>query len=353
MQRTLEADQGKPYSIIKKRLMHPVLYKELLLIAKKNRPELTIEEIVVMFKKMSDTGCSAAMLTNVIFDEFYENDEKFQEMFGFSLRVNNTSKIEINKLLVDIFSRFYGVGKIRFVEHDKYFFNSCKEASKHLLNKDFEDESQAVVALFDAGYALDGFSEDGKTCIKSREYKISCYVGTFNSVAREKFGVNNVTTYDELKNICDKNDIGVECKEFDIQQKLTGLLFENFNFWCNYYFKSHGLDCSLEIENINAVSNGYDSLKEEITRCINEGYSVTVSSGPKSDVQMHTEKALSWTKISNEKAGHIMKFKRFDKDGNIIVSSYGEEYIIPKEFYTDLLYRKIKVVNGVKETKHR
>ena len=74
MIKIIEANQGKPYDLIKHRILNRNKYKELLEIVKKNQPNLSIEEIVVMFKELSETGCSVAMLANCI-AYFFQNDD--------------------------------------------------------------------------------------------------------------------------------------------------------------------------------------------------------------------------------------------------------------------------------------
>ena len=60
-------------------------------------------------------------------------------------------------------------------------------------------------------------------------------------------------------------------------------------------------------------------------------------------------KHMSWSKISSEKAGHVMQFKYFNKNKDIIVSSYGEDYIIPKEYISELEFNKISKQSITKE----
>lgn len=109
----IEADQGYPYKLMKNRIFHREQYKEFIYIVNKNIPGITPNEIIEMFKRLSNTGCSSAMFANSLVEQIYEDPEKFKTIFGFNLLTGN--KIDCNKLMIDIFSKLYGVMKIKFV----------------------------------------------------------------------------------------------------------------------------------------------------------------------------------------------------------------------------------------------
>lgn len=346
MKKILEADQDRPYNLMKNPLLHGRQYKELLSIAKNNRPDLDDGEFINMFKRLANTGCSSAMLANVIAQQLYTNDLEFKKMFGFSLAINR-DYLDYNKILVDIFSRLYKIGKVRFAEYSEYAYSSAIEAVEKLFGKDIKTDNEAILYLFDHGFIANGYDDKGKMLFKSRKPKITDYVGSCLEIAKNKFGLDGVKSFDDLKKICDQRHIEMGCEDLEIYEKFTGLGTNNFNFWCNYYFKSHKLDVTLFIQNIilSDFHNDYGAFQEYILQLISNGYSISVATEPNSDVYMHTNKQFSWQKISTEQAGHIMIFKSFSSSGDIIVSSYGKDFIIPKEYFNLLDFRKIHKVN--------
>lgn len=349
----IEADQGFPYKLMKNKLFNREYYKELLYIANKNRPGISAGEMIEMFKKLSNTGCSSAMFANSLVEQIYQNDENFKKRFGFSLL--NKGKIDCNKLMVDIFSKLYGVMKVRFIEYERYSFSSINEASLSLLGKTYNTDSEAFVDLFNSGISADGKDLNGNLLFKSKVPKITNYIGTCEEVAKEKFGLDNIKTLEEIKDICKQQNIQVEFKDIEIYEKLTGLGTQNFNFWSNYYLKKYDLDFSFNNETIivGDFKGDYESFMEHINNLVSQGYSISVASTPNSMAYMHTDKKMSWSKISSEQTGHIMLFKYFDNNQDIVVSSYGEDYIIPKEYFNHLEYNKIKKKEIEEENKKR
>jgi len=345
----MDADQGFPYKLMKNKFLHREQYKELIYIVNKNIPDLSPEEIIQIFKKLSDTGCSCAMLANSLVEQIYQDDESFRNIFGFSLLTKD--KIDCNKLMVDIFSKLYDVMKFRFIEYSRYSFGSVKEAALTLLGKVYNDENEAIMDLFDNGFDADGLDVDGKFLFKERKPKITSYIGTCKEIAKQKFGIDGIKDLEALKKICLDKNIQLEYKDVEIYQKLTGLGTENFNFWSNYYLSQYNVDFEFEKEHIivSDFNNDYNSFISYVNQLILDGYSVSVSSSPNSQAYMHTNKKMSWSKISSEESGHVMLFKGFNKDKDIVVSSYGENYIIPKEYFSMLEFKKIRKIEKSNE----
>jgi len=337
----IEADQTLPYKIMKNRLFYMEQYKELLYIVNKNIPGINPDEVIEVFKKLSETGCSSAMFANSLVEQIYQNDEDFKNKFGFSLLTKG--KIDCNKLMIDIFSKLYGVMKVKFIEYERYSFSSVKEAALSLLGKSFSNDSEALLELFNNGINADGKDLNGNLLFKNKVPKITNYIGTIEEIANKKFSLENIKTLEEIKNICKDKNIEVEFKDVEIHEKLTGLGTENFNFWSNYYLNKYNLDFSFNNETIivSDFKEDYKSFVNYINNLVLEGYSVSVASTPNSIAYMHTNKKMSWSKISSKEAGHIMLFKNFDQNMDIVVSSYGQSYIIPKEYFNLLEYNKI------------
>lgn len=336
----IEANQDLPYSLMKNRLLHNKEYKELIYIVNKNIPNISSNEAIEVFKKLSQTGCSAAMMANTLVDQLYSNDEEFKRVFGYSLLTRD--KVDSNKLMVDIFSKLYKVMKFKFVEYKSYKFNSIKEASLNLL-KEYESDSKSILKLYNKGIMSDGLDSDGMLKFKSREPLIEEYVGSINEVARKKFGIDNINDIETLKKICLSSNIELTLKDIEIYQKLTGLGPNNFNFWANYYLNQYNIDFTLASEEIaiNKFKDNYFSFIDYINDLSMKGYSISVSSTVNGISWMHQKNKLSWSKISSSTAGHVMLFKYFDQNNDIVVSSYGEEYVIPKEYFKELEFKKI------------
>lgn len=333
MIKIIEADQGKPYDLIKHRILNRNKYKELLEIVKKNQPNLSIEEIVVMFKELSETGCSVAMLANCI-AYFFQNDDDFKNKFSYLI---DGDVIDCNKIMVDIFSKFYNLAKVSIASYEQFKFENNEEAYKFFGGDSLE--------IFKKGYIFDGFDEKGNVIIKSRFPKVNKCVATPDQVAKKYFNLEGITSFEQLKQISKD----VQITDLKIYQKLTGLLTDSFNFWCNYYFKDFNKTIVSKEIGIEDFKNDYNSFVEYVELLINNGYLINVSSRLKTDVYMHTQKKLSWTKISTDTVGHVMLFKGFDENGDIVVSSYGEDYIISKEFYSILEFEMMEKQNKIKE----
>ena len=350
MIKIIEANQSKPYELMKNKLFHGTQYKELLTIVKNNRPELSVDEIISMFKDISNGGCSSAMLANIVANRMYTNEEEFKEKFGFPLAIKGTNKLDYNKIMVDIASRFYKVGKISLHKYDEYTFGSIIEAAKTLLKKEYATEQEAVLDLFKHNIILNGKNQKGELLFKSTLPKSVTYIGTISEVAKKYFGIDNIKTEEELRNICRQYNIDLKCEDFELNQKLTGLTTNNFNFWCEYYFNTHNIEETLVSTSI--ATRGFESeehLIEHLLNLLAEDTSISVGVGPGKDVSMHTDKKMSWIKISEKYAGHVMQFKGFNSDKDILVSSYGMDYIIPKEYMNELEFNKISKQSITKE----
>jgi len=141
-------------------------------------------------------------------------------------------------------------------------------------------------------------------------------------------------------------------EELEIQEKFSGLIESNFNFWSNYYLQQYDVDFELKSEPIivSDFQGNYQEFMKYIYNLISLGYSVSVSSTNNTDTYIHTNRLFSYTKISSKESGHIMKLKGFNKDGDFIVSSYGEEFILSKEYFGILEFKKIstKVISKAK-----
>lgn len=345
MKKIIEADQTLPYNMAKSKLFHRAQFRELLYIAIKNRPDLSAEEVIEMFQSLSHSGCSCAFLANALVDQLSLDEQNFTNTFGFSL-FTGTGKMDSNKLMVDIFSKLYGVMKVKFIEYDFYAFDSAEEASKALLGKTFLDNSDAFLNLFDAGYAADGLDNNGKLLFKSREPKLSYALGTCEQIAKEKFGIEGIKTLENLQNICFNNNITMEYSDLEIHDKLTGLGTSNFNFWSNYYLKQYGVDFQINNEAIitSDFHGDYEKFMGYINDLLENGYTISIAAPNNTETYIHSNMPMSYTKITSQEAGHIMKLKGFNNNKDFVVSSYGKEFILDKEYFPILEFQKINTI---------
>ena len=338
----IEADQSLPYKLMKNPFMHGKQYKEYLYIVNKNINNITPSEVIELFKKLSNTGCSCAMLANLLIDSLYFDDLEFKNTFGFSILTRGS--IDCNKLMIDIFSKLYKIMRIKFVEYDTYKCRNEKEAVLNILGKECQTNSEAIIELFNCGISGDGKDTDGNLIFKNkRNPKITNYIGSVSEVAKKKFNIDGINSVVELKKLCNDLDIQVEFKDIEIHEKLSGLGTKNFNYWSNYYLNKYNVN--LELFNSSIVvsdfNNNYNEFMNYLSKLVIDGYSISVSTGPNSEAYMYTKRNSFWHKISSEEAGHVMLFKGFSESKDIIVASYGIDYIIPKEYFNILEFNKI------------
>ena len=346
----IEADQCLPYQLMKNPFTHNRQYKDYLYIINKNIKNISPEEAIELLKKLSNSGCSCAMLANLLTDSVYTDEEEFKNTFGFSILTHNN--IDCNKLMVDIFSKLYKVMRIKFVEYKTYKFKDAREAAAKLLNKNCKNDSLALIELINSGISGDGIDSDGNLLFKNkREPKITNYVGSCAEVAKEKFNIDDIDDFEELKRACKELGIEVEAKDIEIYQKLTGLGTNNFNYWSNYYLSQYNIGLELASSSIivSDFNNDYNKFMEYLTELMVDGYSVSVSTSPNSEAYMHTRRVLSWQRISSKEAGHVMLLKGFNKDKDMVVASYGEDYRIPKEYFSSLKFNKIKKIKATEK----
>ena len=112
----------------------------------------------------------------------------------------------------------------------------------------------------------------------------------------------------------------------------------------NRYFEDRGIN--LTANGFEIKHNGsYDQLVSNVDLMTQNGYSVNVSTRATEKISMTNGTRLGWTTLGGpgQTAGHAMTFRGFDTDGNIIVSSWGELYTIPKMYFDKLDFTAVKV----------
>ena len=87
----------------------------------------------------------------------------------------------------------------------------------------------------------------------------------------------------------------------------------------------------------------YADFIRDINDLIYNGYTINVSSNRTNEVWMQNVKGKTWTKPYSDNAGHSMTLIGFNENNDIIVSSWGDNYVIPKDFFNHLEYKSIKI----------
>ena len=335
------ANQKYPFKSLKNHLHG---YKDFICIVKRNIPNIAGDQIVDMFRELSSSGCAAATFANVLAES---NDFNSSEL-GISL--DDGSVLDYNRVLVDVYSKFYGVAKIKFYEYERWYFDNLASAARDLLGETSEsNEENGRRLLATHKYNLDGVTSDGKIIIKAAVPRISEWTGTISNIADKKFNMPQIATSEELQLECKKRQIEVEITDLSIRRKLSGIDGSKTS-WYNYYLNSFN-GCNLEAVSEQIVAKDFDGDYDEFIRYINDlvekkGYKICVSEGPNGICWMKKskEKIFPWYKVSpRPDVCHSMFFKCFDENGDIVVISWGEEYVISKDFFNQLEFEGIRI----------
>ena len=337
MQEVFISGQTIPYELYKKKILsrkEKVRLYGFINIVLQIYPNYKRHNIEKIFSDIKQTGCTYSAYSNIIIEQLKNGKDtqqflnEFESLFGYSLYDKENDFIDYNRLMVDLFSTLYNLSKLKAVYYDTYYFDSIVDAAKTLTNiKHFEDDSQAYLELNNAGFIPDGFGSDNKLKIKSKIPHIVKLVGTYQELANKIFGgsYDNLSE-DEIKNLFKSNNIEVFEEDRQNFNKTSSLSDDNISFW------------------INEVFTG-DNPLEDINSAIEDNASICISSIRNSAIWMReiNKKIFPWVKLDDFKAGHAMFFKGISDDGNLIVSSWAKDYLIPIEFYKNLEARSITV----------
>lgn len=349
-------NQERPYELFSKKIK---LKKTLVCLKKyiekinKYHKNVSVKEMLELLKKK---GCTYAYVTNTIFYQFLNNfeeynDELFSEMFGFSLKIND-KEYDLNILMVDIFSCLYKVSKFNIFKWDIQYFKNTDEAYEKLV-KDKKNNENKDSAIFLSGYIADGLTEDGLLIYKSRLPEKSEVVGTYDEIVKELFNIeiNNISK-EELDKIFEKNNITYYEKDNKISSKFSGLTTDGINYWVNYYFQKNNINIIFESKEIHFNNKNVDKILKKLNEMSEEGYTISVSTGIEKEIHIYDPIFKKEEKISNKEEGHIMTYLGVDSDDNIIVESWGRNFIVKKENITKMIYNAAKIKDSNK-LKHR
>lgn len=344
------SDQTSPYlfftRLLKSKDVKNRLYKYLDCL-KNNK--ISRKDISSILKKLKEEGCSYAFFANSLVESFlisnnYQyDDNKFIDLYGLSIQVDNDS-IDSSIMMVDIFSKLFNLSRFNIHKYDVRIFKNAKEAALGILGVDIENDTDAILELFNNGYVMDGSTLDGNIRFKSKNVINITMVGTYDDIANKLFGVSvsNISKQ-ELTEMLKKKDITFDEVDKDPHSKLSGLTSSNMNFWGNYYLNliNSNLECNFNVFHMDEVDNFEDYIRNALAS--NNIVGVSTSAG--SDVKMIDPRTNESISIASDSAGHMMTFRKFDIDGNIIVDSYGKDYLIKKDDLNSLLFNVVNIKN--------
>lgn len=318
-------------------------------IVKRYYPNYTEDNIKELYSKLSSSGCTYATMANVIMEQFNSDVNSFKEYFGDRF-CNSDGSINYNKLMLDIFVCIANMVELRVYRYESCNFNSYTEAAKVILGIDTIDTINALNALNKAGWLGDGVTADGKLIFTNqRNSTTSIFRGIPRSIARELFNIDDDNMdINKLESLLKENRLGFKFSNINVASKFSGLESVssiNIKTWMQVYFERNGINLDLEAHNINKTGLSFNEFRLLVDSNINNGYSINVSPSVDSNIAMTDGSILGWTNINN----HAMNFESFDSNGNIIVCSWGERHIIPKEYYNQLDFIAIKLINNTRK----
>lgn len=301
-----------------------------------------------IFYELEQKGCTYAYVANAIITKIITNsnqeltDNDIKNIFGFSLNMDENI-LDCNSLMIDIFAFLHDRVKLTIHKYKTYHFKNAIEAVKNLFGEELPSENDAILKLFNNGIIADGIDPDSK----EKKYKniISdnqVVYGTYSEIAESLLNIkDNDINKEKLQKILLNNDITFEEHDKSPESKLSGLNENNINLWINYYLLKKNINIEFKSEVIEKEINTYYNFQNQLTTLLNEGYILGTSSSPNSNAFIvSSEEKIP---ISSNQAGHKMLITGFDENNNIIVSSWGKDFIIPKEYYKNFTYTKAKI----------
>ena len=343
----LHGNQSSLLEKLKKVFKNKYLKEELALIKdiiRKNKPGYTDQDILALAAEISKSGCTYVAAAANIMEQINYDEERFYQMFKFPMR-NSRGELNHDALIAELYSfmkdkaEFNVTGRYEVVNYDNIF-----EAAKQLTSQEFTNSDEAFIALVDAGYHIDG-TEYSKFVSEPE-----LIIGNYKEVAKKLLSNDVVVnSLDELKEKLKENKITVQIKDFSNAYKFSGLHATTFDKWMNYYFKEKNID--LEFTSENLYFDSYEHLISGLKERMESGSSIVV--GSKQNLSMTDGSKLGWFNFESigPIGGHAMPFVGVSREGDIILTSWSQMQMVPKEFYDRLLFtsRKLNVRKKQKE----
>lgn len=342
----LAGSQASLEEKFKKVLKSKSLKKELVEIKKiirRNHPEYTDNDIKNLAKEICQSGCTYVTCAGIILEQLNYNAEEFYKLFGFPMQ-NEKGEFNHDMLIAELYS--FMKDKIELdiggVEEVLTFDNNI-EAAKAILGKDYSNESQTFIDIVKAGYRI-----DGKSYTRFLK-KPKLLMGNYKEVGKKVLGENvNITSVTDLETLLKAQNISFHINYLNNNEKFSTLFPSNFDKWMNYYFKEKNIDMQIVTNKFRL--HDYDNLVNDLREYLVSGASLSVGSDPGSIVNMTDGSKLGWFNFANiARAGHSMPFIGVTDKGDILVSSWGEKQMIPKEFCSLLNFYSRKLISRNKE----
>lgn len=362
MKDIIYAGQSIPFDLLHKKIKFPKEKKQLVSymeIVKKNFPNASENELIRitynLFLEIKRTGCAMTAVANILAKKLGNTPEKAIESFGFDLTSETTEQLDYNKVLIDLGCKLYKQAKVYIYDYEYFAFDTMEDAAEALLQgEDLEKYHKIVKSgynidleasrmLFNNGFMAAGLTEDKKLKFRSPTPTKKEMISSLADVALKELGIDKQDiTEKELKELFAAKGSTINIEDISIPEKFSGLLPKSKTFWTNYYLKSLNADVEVEVE-MKEFDNNED-FYQRMEECVSNDYGVVIASTPRSEVFMHTNKKLSYVYVNDgNRSGHAMTFKKVDENGNVIVSSWGKDYIIDKEYIPQLEISIFKV----------
>lgn len=344
----LGGDQESFYNAYTKKFKNQILKQEIIElenIIKKHKPEYTNQEILELATKVKETGCSSVDVANNIFEQLNYDSEKFSSLFGFSMFKSNGS-LNHNALILDIVSFFEDKVEVKVKgTYKTNTYDSNITAANQILGTNFSDNTEAFIALTNNNVRIDG------NTYTYFEKNPSNYIGDYKDISKQ-LGLD-VDSLEDFQTQLKQKNIVASVESADIPSKLTTLNIKNHDKWMNLYFNYKNIDLAFTTNELHFKD--YDSLVTEIESNIKNGNSISVGVRPSSEVSMTDGTKFGWFNFGNfNNAGHVMSFRGINDNGDIVVSSWGKYYTIPKVYASSLEFksRKLKSVLDYSSTEN-
>lgn len=307
-----------------------------------------------MFYEIQQKGCTYAyvanaLVTKVIMDSDQElTDLDFKDIFGFSLSPDGEI-LDCSTLMIDMFAYLYGKVKLTVHKYETYHYRNAIAAAKDLLHKEFNSEQEAIIELFNNGIISDGIDEVTKeNNYKNVKPSNQVMFGSYPEIAEALLNIRdeNMDKFKLEKLLADK-DITFEEHDRTPESKFSGLLMNNINAWVNYYLVKKNINIEFMSEMLGKNSDTYDDFQKQLKDLLEDGYILGVSSSPNSDAFITSSKEK--VEVSSKESGHAMLITGFDENDDMVVSSWGKQFIIPKETYRNFQYTKTQIKTPMKK----
>ena len=343
MQYICYANQGFPQEqfkkIFKSKITKKTIYDYMEILKKNgiNNPNILFE--------LEQKGCTYAyianaIITKIIMDSSQElTDSVIKEIFGFSLS-HDDETLDCNMLMLDMFAFLYDKVKLTVHKYQTYHYKNAVAAAKDLLDKDFASEQEAIIELFNNGIISDGIDEiTQENRYKNVKPNNEVILGSYPEIAKSLLNINDENMDKEkLKKLLEEKDITFEEHDNSPESKLSGLIKSNVNAWINYYLLEKNIRIEFTSEPLVINNRTYEEFQEYLKELLNEGYVLEVASSPNSDTFITSNKEKIG--VSSKEAGHSMLIVGFDENNDIVVSSWGKDFTIPKQNYKNFQYTK-------------